>query len=86
MVTFHVINLLVLFVYGNGDSVHEDTRTQLPTEERLDRCATDKADTVLGGRSDERRNTTSSPPNVILLLADDLGYGDLSFSGHPTSR
>ena len=25
-------------------------------------------------------------PSVIILLADDLGFGDLSFSGHPTSR
>ena len=28
----------------------------------------------------------SESPDVIILLADDLGYGDLSVSGHPTSR
>ena len=29
---------------------------------------------------------TDRSPDVIILLADDLGYGDLSVSGHPTSR
>lgn len=28
---------------------------------------------------------TSAPPNFVLLFADDLGFGDLGCSGHPTS-
>ena len=35
------------------------------------------------GKSEETR---LQPPNVIFVLADDLGYGDLSIQGHPLIR
>src|SRR5262245_59837566 len=29
---------------------------------------------------------TGQPPNLVIILADDLGWGDLSCYGHPSIR
>lgn len=38
---------------------------------------------VVGAQSQRRK---SRRPNFIMLFMDDLGYGDMGFTGHPTTK
>ncbi|MEM0926454.1 MAG: sulfatase-like hydrolase/transferase, partial [Planctomycetota bacterium] len=40
-------------------------------------------DSVLATASDHRRSVDNEKPNIILVMADDQGWGDVGYNGHP---
>lgn len=49
-------------------------------------AALSNADEAGAAAADPTNVDRSSKPNFILLFMDDLGYGDMGFTGHPTTH